>query len=171
VLVAVMGVIILFSDPGSLDRGPQSRTRSAKVERGEAVPRTAVSHETSELTNQITLRPGQGGHYFLTAEIGAADVEFLVDTGASLIALSYEDAERIGLDPENLEYNGMVQTANGTTPVAPITLETVRVGQLEVDRVEAIVSKAAMGISLLGMSFLSRLDSYRVEDGNLVLYW
>ena len=174
-LIAVMAVIILFSDPFTIDRGREGRTRSAQVERGEAVPRAAVSRATSQpanqMTNQMTLRPGQGGHYFLTAEIGGADIDFLVDTGASLIALSYEDAERIGLDPDNLEYNGVVQTANGTTRVAPITLDTVRVGQLEVDRVEAIVSKASMGTSLLGMSFLRRLESYRVEDGNLVLYW
>ena len=171
VLIALMGVIILFNDPFPADRGREARTRSAQVERGEAVPRAAVSREVSQPTNQMSLRPGRGGHYFLTAEIGGADIDFLVDTGASLIALSYEDAERIGLDPDNLEYNGVVQTANGTTKVAPITLDTVRVGQLEVDRVQAIVSKAPMGTSLLGMSFLRRLESYRVEDGNLVLHW
>ena len=170
-LILLMGAIILFTDPGSDDRGRDVRTRSVQVERDQAVPRAAVSSTTSELTNQMTLRPGRGGHYFLTAEIGGADVDFLVDTGASMIALSFEDAERIGLDPDNLEYNGRVQTANGTTQVAPVTLDTVRVGQLEVDRVEAIVTRASMGTSLLGMSFLRRLDGYQVEDGNLVLYW
>jgi aspartyl protease family protein len=170
-LIVLMGAIILFTDPGFVDRGRDAGTRSAQMEQGEAMPRATVSRATSELTNQMTLRPGRGGHYFLTAEIGGADVDFLVDTGASMIALSFEDAERIGLDPERLEYNGRVQTANGTTQVAPVTLDTVRVGQLEVDRVEAIVTRASMGTSLLGMSFLRRLDGYRVEDGNLVLYW
>jgi aspartyl protease family protein len=171
VLIGVMAVIILFSDPFTIDRGRDGRARSAHVERGNAVPRAAVSRPVSQPSNQMTLRPGRGGHYFVTAEVGDADVEFLVDTGASLIALSYEDAERIGLDPDNLEYDGAVQTANGITRVAPITLDTVRVGQMEVDRVKAVVSKAPMGTSLLGMSFLRRLESYRVEDGNLVLYW
>ncbi len=171
VLLIVMGAVILFTDPGSGDRGRDTRMRSVHVERNEAMPRASVSRTTSELTNQMTLRPGRGGHYFLTAEIGGADVDFLVDTGASLIALSYEDAERIGLDPDNLDYTGRVQTANGITLVAPVTLDTVRVGQLEVDRVEAVVTRASMGTSLLGMSFLRRLEGYQVEDGNLVLYW
>ena len=171
VLLVVMGAVILFTDPGGVDRGRDSRTRSVQVEREEAMPRAAVSRATSELTNEMTLRPGRGGHYFLTAEIGGADIDFLVDTGASLIALSYEDAERVGLDPDSLDYTGRVQTANGITLVAPVTLDTVRVGQLEVDRVEAVVTKASMGTSLLGMSFLRRLEGYQVEDGNLVLYW
>ncbi len=171
VLLIVMGAVIIFTDPGKVDRGRDTRARSVQVDRGEAMPRSAVSRQTSELTNQMTLRPGQSGHYFLTADIGGADVDFLVDTGASLIALSYEDAERIGLDPESLEYSGRVQTANGITRVAPVTLDTVRVGQLEVDRVEAVVTRASLGTSLLGMSFLRRLEGYRVEDGNLVLYW
>jgi len=171
VLLVVMGAVILFTDPGRVDRGRDSRTRNVQVEREEAMPRAAVSRATSELTNQMTLRPGRGGHYFLTAEIGGADIDFLVDTGASLIALSYEDAERVGLDPDSLDYTGRVQTANGITLVAPVTLDTVRVGQLEVDRVEAVVTKASMGTSLLGMSFLRRLEGYQVEDGNLVLYW
>ena len=171
VLLVVMGAVILFTDTGRVDRGSDSRTRSVQVEREEAMPRAAVSRATSELTNQMTLRPGRNGHYFLTADIGGADIDFLVDTGASLIALSYEDAERVGLDPDSLDYTGRVQTANGITLVAPVTLDTVRVGQLEVDRVEAVVTKASMGTSLLGMSFLRRLEGYQVEDGNLVLYW
>ncbi len=170
-LLVIMGALILLTDPGGQDRGRDTRARSIQVERNEAIPRASVSRTTGELTNQMTLRPGRGGHYFLTAEIGGAEVDFLVDTGASLIALGYEDAERIGLDPDNLDYTGRVQTANGITTVAPVTLDTVRVGQLEVDRVEAVVTRASMGTSLLGMSFLRRLEGYQVEDGNLVLYW
>ncbi len=170
-LLIIMGVIILLTDPGTVDRGRDTRARSVHVERDREMPRASVSRKSSELTNQMTLRPGHGGHYFLTAEIGGADIDFLVDTGASLIALSYEDAERVGLDPDSLDYTGRVQTANGITMVAPVTLDTVRVGQLEVDRVEAVVTRASMGTSLLGMSFLRRLEGYQVEDGNLVLYW
>ena len=170
-LLIVMGALILLTDPGKVDRGRDTRARSVHVERDREMPRASVSRTTSELTNQMTLRPGHGGHYFLTAEIGGADIDFLVDTGASLIALSYEDAERVGLDPDSLDYTGRVQTANGITLVAPVTLDTVRVGQLEVDRVEAVVTRASMGTSLLGMSFLRRLEGYQVEDGNLVLYW
>ena len=170
VLLAVMGVAILLKGTGGDDRRQEARTRTpAQSERQTAVPRATAPAPTP--ANEMVLRPGRGGHYYVTADVGQAEVRFLVDTGASLIALSADDAERIGLEPDSLDYNGVVQTANGTTRVAPVTLDEVRIGQMEVDRVEAIVSQAPMGMSLLGMSFLRRLEGYRVEDGNLVLSW
>lgn len=170
VLLAVMGLAILFTGTEGDDRRQEARTRTPlQSGRQSAPPRATASVPTP--ANEMVLRPGQGGHYYVTADVGQAEVRFLIDTGASLIALSTDDAERIGLDPDSLEYNGSVQTANGTTRVAPVTLDAVRIGQLEVDRVEAIVSQAPMAMSLLGMSFLRRLEGYRVEDGNLVLSW
>jgi aspartyl protease family protein len=166
VLLAIMGVAVLFKGTGGDDRRQEVRARTPpQSERQTAAPRATAP------ANEMVLRPGRGGHYYVTADVGGAEIRFLVDTGASLIALSADDAERIGLDPDSLDYNGVVQTANGTTRVAPITLDEVRIGQMEVDRVEAIVSRAPMGMSLLGMSFLRRLEGYRVEDGNLVLSW
>ena len=168
VLLVVMGVAILLKGTGGDDRRQEVRTRTPpQSERQSAPPRATASAPA----NEMVLRPGRGGHYYVTADVGQAEVRFLVDTGASMIALSTDDAERIGLDPDSLDYNGVVQTANGTTRVAPVTLDGVRIGQLEVDRVEAIVSQAPMGMSLLGMSFLRRLEGYRVEDGNLILSW
>ncbi len=168
VLLAVMGVAILFTGTGGDDRRQEVRTRTPpQSERQTAAPRAGAPAPA----NEMVLRPGRGGHYYVTADVGGAEIRFLVDTGASLIALSADDAERIGLEPESLDYTGVVQTANGTMQVAPVTLDEVRIGQMEVDRVKAIVSRAPMGMSLLGMSFLRRLESYRVEDGNLVLSW
>jgi aspartyl protease family protein len=170
VLLAIMGVAVLFKGTGGDDRRQEVRARTPpQSERQTAAPRATVPAPAP--ANEMVLRPGRGGHYYVTADVGGAEIRFLVDTGASLIALSADDAERIGLDPDSLDYNGVVQTANGTTRVAPITLDEVRIGQMEVDRVEAIVSRAPMGMSLLGMSFLRRLEGYRVEDGNLVLSW
>ena len=166
VLLAVMGVAILLRGTGGDDSRQEVRTRTPpQSERQTAAPRATAPVPA----NEMVLRPGRGGHYYVTADIGQAEVRFLVDTGASMIALSADDAERIGLDPDNLDYNGVVQTANGTTRVAPITLDEVRIGQLEVDRVEAIVSRAPMGISLLGMSFLSKLSRAEMSRGVLTL--
>jgi aspartyl protease family protein len=168
ILLAVMGVAILLKGTGGDDRRREVRAPTPpQGVRQAAAPRAPASVPL----NEMVLRPGQGGHYYVTADVDGAEVRFLVDTGASLIALTADDAESIGLDPDSLDYTGRVQTANGTTPVAPVTLNAVRIGQMEVDRVEAIVSQAPMGISLLGMSFLRRLEGYRVEDGNLVLSW
>jgi aspartyl protease family protein len=168
VLLAVMGVAILFKGMGGGEGRQEARMRApTQSER----PAAAPSAPASVPLNEMVLRPGEGGHYYVTADVDGADIRFLVDTGASLIALSAGDAERVGLDPDSLDYTGVVQTANGTTRVAPVTLNEVRIGQMEIDRVEAIVSQAPMGMSLLGMSFLRRLEGYRVEDGNLVLSW
>ncbi len=167
VILIILGLAVIFKDSGG-SAGRQDVRASTPSASAPVVQQTAAS---SPITNQITLRPGRNGHFFVTAEIRGVEVEFMVDTGASHIALTSEDAERIGLNPENLAYNAVTQTANGTTPVALITLDDVSIGQIEVRDVPAIVTRAPMGISLLGMSFLGRLDGYQVENGNLILYW
>ena len=167
VILIVLGLAVIFKDPGD-SAGRRDVRASTPAPRAPTIQQTT---ESSPITNQMTLRPGRNGHFFVTAEIRGVEVEFMVDTGASHIALTAEDAERIGLNPENLAYNAVTQTANGATPVAMITLDDVSIGQIEVRDVPAIVTRAPMGISLLGMSFLGRLDGYQVERGNLILYW
>jgi len=122
-------------------------------------------------SDQLVLRPDNRGHYYLTAEIRGAEVRFLVDTGASIVALTREDAERIGLSPDSLDYTAAVHTANGVVRQAPVILDQIRVAGFEVNNVQATVSRSGLGISLLGNSFLRRLYGYQVEDGNLILRW
>lgn len=122
-------------------------------------------------SDELVLRPDSRGHYYVTAEIRGVEVRFLVDTGASIVALTRQDAERIGLSPDSLEYTSAVQTANGVVRQAPVMLDQIRVAGFEVNNVQASVSRSAMGISLLGNSFLRRLNGYQVEDGNLILRW
>jgi aspartyl protease family protein len=113
---------------------------------------------------------GNNGHFVVDAEINGSDIAVLVDTGASTVALSYEDAQRAGLRPNALNYDVQVSTANGTVKAARVKIRSVRIENVRVDNVDGMVlPKGALNGTLLGMSFLSRLQSFRVEDGRLVL--
>jgi len=169
-LMLLMGVAVLYKTASD-----DSSTRVAAGSQPErpvpGVEPARLSSAAASLTNQLILKPGRNGQYMVTAQVQGVDVRFLVDTGASSVVLTMEDAERVGLDPVNLTYSQVFQTANGHIRAAPVTLDGIRIGLLEVDGVEASVNESPMGISLLGMTFLSQLDGYQVENGDLVLYW
>lgn len=118
----------------------------------------------------MELDSGSGGHFITTASINNRSVEVMVDTGASAVALSYEDASRIGLKPRNLKYDVNVSTANGEGKAARVMLREVEIGSVRVQNVEGLVlQEGALRGTLLGMSFLGRLRSFKVEDGKLIL--
>ena len=120
---------------------------------------------------ELQIEPGRHGQFLIEAEVNGEPVEFLVDTGASLVVLGSETAERLGFDLDSLEYSGTAQTANGTAPIARIVLDEIVIGDLTIGAVEAAVVEKPMPMSLLGMSFLARLDGYEVRDSRLVLRW
>lgn len=116
------------------------------------------------------LQAGQGGHFVTTADINNRSVEVLVDTGASTVALSYEDAERIGLRPNTLKFDVPIQTANGAGEAARVVLKEVEIDNIRISNVDGMVlQRGALRGTLLGMSFLSRLRSFSVENGRLIL--
>jgi aspartyl protease family protein len=111
----------------------------------------------------------QDGHFHVNANVDGHDITFLVDTGASDIVLTPDDARAIGLDPDNLNYTNPAMTANGTVMGAPVQINRLQVGPIEVMEIPATVNRAPMPVSLLGMEFLRRLRSWSVEDGRLTL--
>ncbi len=126
--------------------------------------------EMLQLNAATALKAGQNGHFIVKAEINGRNVKVLVDTGASAVALSYEDARDIGLHPGNLDYNVPVSTANGVVKAAGVNLDKVEIDGVRVSDVQGLVMPdGAMRGSLLGMSFLSKLKSFKVEDGVLYL--
>jgi clan AA aspartic protease (TIGR02281 family) len=120
---------------------------------------------------EYVIEANPGGHYVIEAAVNGAPVTFLVDTGASDIVLTLDDARRIGLQPSALEYTQRYATANGEVRGAPVVLRELRIGQLRLFDVDASVNEAPLGISLLGMDFLEQLSSYEVERGRLILRW
>lgn len=119
----------------------------------------------------LTIRASAGGHFMIDADVDGADIRFMVDTGATEVVLTPKDAARIGFDLRARNFTRQFNTAGGVIRAAPVTLRRIRIGQLVLRDVEAWVNEAPLFVSLLGMSFLKRLDGYEVQDGELILYW
>jgi aspartyl protease family protein len=115
----------------------------------------------------VTLQAAGIGHLIADGQINGAPMRMLVDTGASLIALPARDAVRLGIDYRKGRV-GYVNTANGTVPMYRVKLDSVRIGEIEMHQVDAMVQENGLGIALLGMSFLSRTDM-RNEGQQMVL--
>jgi aspartyl protease family protein len=113
--------------------------------------------------SRIVLTAGTGGHFSTTGSINGKSVRFVVDTGATNIAMSQAEAQRIGLAYQKGQ-RGMGNTANGQVPVHRITLDVVRVGDVQVYNVDATVLPAQMDQVLLGNSFLTRFQMKRDND-------
>jgi aspartyl protease family protein len=128
------------------------------------------SLDDPQLFSATELKADRNGHYFAEADINGTSVAVMVDTGATGVALSYEDAEKVGLRPHGLNFDTPVNTANGLVKAARIQLRRVEVDNVRVRDVDGFVlPEGAMRGSLLGMSFLSRLSSFRIENGVLYL--
>lgn len=112
---------------------------------------------------------GADGHYWAEANIDGKAVRVLVDTGASMVALTRADALRLGVDPEPEAFTGKVQTASGVVRAAPVQLKTISVAGARVDRVEALVVEQGLEYSLLGMSYLGRLSAFSATPAGLTL--
>lgn len=121
--------------------------------------------------NALTYAADVSGHYYIDASVNGAQIRFLVDTGATLVALSPDDAAAAGISSDSLRFDQETRTANGVTHVARTSLRSIRLGQLEVNDVSAVVMEQPMPVSLLGMSFLSRVDGYSIRDGILTIEW
>lgn len=109
------------------------------------------------------------GHYYLTLDINGSPVDFVVDTGASEIVLTKEDAEKAGLSVADLNFFGRANTANGEVRTAPVRLDTVNLGGISDSDVPAYVNEGEMFQSLLGMAYLHRWDKLEIADGLLIL--
>jgi aspartyl protease family protein len=119
---------------------------------------------------RVELRPDAGGQYHADVEIEGQRIPMLVDTGATLVSLTYADASRLGVAPAPADYKVDVHTANGVAKAARVSLREVRVGTLQVRDVQALVMpRDVRGTSLLGMSFLQRLGGFQIASGTLVL--
>ncbi|MBK7059034.1 MAG: retroviral-like aspartic protease family protein [Rubrivivax sp.] len=114
-------------------------------------------------SREIVLTAGPGGHFITSGAINGRAVSFMVDTGATAIAMSQSEASRIGLDLRNGQ-RALGNTANGAVPLVMLTLTRVRVGEIEVANVQSVVMPAQMPYVLLGNSFLSRFQMRREND-------
>jgi aspartyl protease family protein len=139
------------------------------LERSGATPTAAVVEPQPTNSRSLTIQRGAHGQFETQAVIDGRRMEFLVDTGASLVILRESEAGRLGVHPARRDYTARVSTANGTVMAAPTELNRVEVGGLVVFNVAALVlPDEALSKNLLGMSFLSRVH-WEHRNGRLVL--
>ncbi len=120
--------------------------------------------------HKVTLSANDYGHFHAIAQIKGQQVEFMTDTGATYVALSYETAQKLGLAPQNLRFNGRSTTANGVARVASIVLDTVRIGDIAVKDVQTVIAEPGrMTQNLLGMSFIKQLSGFELNGARLTM--
>lgn len=118
----------------------------------------------------VVLNPDSRGHYRGDFRINGKPVEGMIDTGASLVALNETTARRLGYGATALDFKYAVNTANGKTEAAHVTLRRVEIGGIRVEDVDAMVLRdKALSTTLIGMSFLKQIGSYAVQDDALRL--
>ncbi|PIR34787.1 MAG: TIGR02281 family clan AA aspartic protease, partial [Alphaproteobacteria bacterium CG11_big_fil_rev_8_21_14_0_20_44_7] len=110
------------------------------------------------------------GHYHIDTEINGVTIKFMVDTGASDVVLTKNDAKKLGINLHNLDYTKMYNTANGITYGAPIVINKIKIDNFVIYNIKASVNNSEMEQSLLGMSFLDKLGGYEVRNGILTLW-
>jgi aspartyl protease family protein len=136
-----------------------------------SAPEIPTQAARGAVPNALVFRANPQGHVLVDAWVNGAPVRFLVDTGATMVVLTQKDAAAAGFGQDDLVFSMRTSTANGVARAAPIKLRELRVEQLLIPDVTAAVAEN-LNISLLGQSFLTRLDGYEMRDGVLTLsYW
>ena len=164
--LAICGALAFVLAPG----GFVERYLARQMPGPTAMARTAPVRPAAA-ANENVYRRARDGHFYVDADVNGARIRFLVDTGATYVALSPDDARSAGLRVFASDYTARSSTANGVTRVAPVTIRQIELDQLQLFDVRAVVLEQPMPVSLLGMSFLSRLQGYETRDDELVMRW
>jgi aspartyl protease family protein len=157
---SVKGVRLLSVTPTHADVMVEGAQRTLALGAGpvkvspDSVPRSGSA---------IVLTASHGGHFQTTGHINGKSAAFMVDTGATKVSMGQAEAERLGVDYK-AGVRGLADTANGRVPVYSVTLSSVRIGDVEVVNVEALVLPASMPYVLLGNSFLTRFSMKRENE-------
>jgi len=134
-------------------------------------PKKADTETVAQASGRsLNIPPDARGHFQTDGRIEGQRISFMIDTGASLVALNEKSAARFGLRPSRSDYNAIVSTANGTIKAARARLAVIELGGLVVRDVDALVlPDEALSENLLGLSFLSKLKRFEYANGRLVL--
>ncbi len=168
----VVFTVVLGATGGVLSLFPGQAPAAQPALRASITSPTAIV-ATAEAP-PASVRKAADGHFWAEAQVDGAGaspsrVKFLVDTGATIVALTEADARRLGLDPAALDYAIEVRTASGETRAARVRLRSVSVAGARVEDVEAVVVRDGLDDSLLGMSYLGRLSRFEATQSSLIL--
>src|SRR5438067_1305992 len=163
-LLALIAAAIVPRYTGQLGGG--STTPAATP----ADPAAQVTSAAVASGSRVVIEPDRRGHFRVEGAVDGRRIEFLVDTGASVVTLTESDAARLGFHPAPRDYVAQLRTANGTVRGPPLRLGSVELGGLMLRNVQAVVlPDESLSENLLGLSFLSRLRRFEYRDGRLVL--
>ena len=165
--------ISLFLMP-KLEQQEQQERQAPATQNLRLAQTSATQSPTQPATNgarrTATLSVRPDGHYWARALVNKrASVEFMVDTGASVVALSLKDAKKMGFKPHELDYKWEIRTAGGITYGASVVIDSIKINQVHIRDVEAMVLKDNLDQSLLGMSFLRELYSYEFRGERMII--
>ncbi|MBW9112488.1 TIGR02281 family clan AA aspartic protease [Rhizobium cauense] len=166
VIFASVAAVLATQIPALMGKRSNEAVASANFVTGSAGEQTAPTPNGGTMR----LRADAQGHYSGDFRINGRQVQGLIDTGATYVALNESFARRLGYTGNQLDFRYSVNTANGETKAAHVTLDRVEIGGIRVRDVEAFVLRDdALSSTLVGMSFLKKLASYSVADGSLSL--
>ncbi len=146
-----------------------------------AAPKMPTVQKPTEVAPSAAARPSAGqnqaiaerspdSHFRFDVTINGVRARMMFDTGATVIALRAEDADRLGFSADRLRFTRQVRTANGVTAVAPIMIDTIKIGNITEHDIEGVVHQAGtLNENLLGQTFMARLSSFKVENDRMVL--
>lgn len=179
VLFIALLVALYAPTPATRDAaGDDTAANAADTERGEgaveateqlAASRDAALSPVGDGLSGITLTRDADSHFYLDMLVNGRSMRFLVDTGASSVALGRSDARRLGLTVFPDDFTGTAETANGRARFAPVRIDSMRAGPLDAADVDAVVIDVENGMPLLGQSFLRRLDEVTVRGDVMTL--
>ena len=160
---AALGVVALR---GTVDESLEAKPAVADPEPAEPKFAEVSPHQI----RTASLRKEGDGHYWATARVNGAVVKFLVDTGATMISLTKRDARKIGVDTDKLERVVDVRTAAGRVKAGTVFIEKIEIDGVALENVQAVVLDEGLEYSLLGMSFLNRLEGWDVTPGAIIIH-
>jgi len=168
VVIALLALVVAGLVPKFADRitGPRAAPSAASAARVDAVQEPVAPSGP----RSVTIPRDFHGNFQVEGAVDGRHLDFIVDTGASFVSLSAQQAARLGYHPAQRDYALPIQTANGVARAAKIRLDMVEVGGVTVRNVDALVMPdESLSDNLLGLSFLSRLHRFEYREGRLVL--
>jgi len=147
--------------------GPVPQTKAASEQDSSA--QLDVLQQDQWLAGEVVLPRSDDGHFYAEVMVEGTSTLMLVDTGATTVALTGEDAEALGLSWTDGDIRPVAKGASGTVYGVPVTLQHVQLGELEAKEISAIVVPEGLGISLLGQSFLSQIERVEMDQDRMVL--
>jgi aspartyl protease family protein len=164
--IAVWAVAIMFAIAFALRLVPAAAPPATDVAPAPSAP---VAEAAGNGIAEAAIARADDGHFYADALVNGTPVRFLVDTGATTVALTREDAQRAGLSFANADFDETARGAGGAIATKSVTLDRVAVGPVEASAVEAVVAESKLAHSLLGQSFLSRVRTVTIAGDRMVL--